>query len=75
MSKWAKGRELSHDVVKEYEEVKSMIMTAFKQVEVKCPAQGPKGEKQWEKYIRDMERLSRRNPKIFFRQAKSYHLM
>ena len=65
MSKWAKGRVLSKDVVKEYEELKMMMMAAFEQVEVKCPAQGPKGEKQWEKYIRDMERLARRNPKIF----------
>ena len=67
MSKWAKGRELSDQVLKEYEELKSMMMTAFKHVEVNCRAQGLKGEKQWEKYIRDMERLAWRNPKIFFR--------
>ena len=43
MSKWDKGRELSEDVVKEYEELKSMMMMAFTHVEVNCPAQGPKG--------------------------------
>ena len=59
----------------EYEELKLMMMKAFAQVEEKCPAKSPKGEKQWEKYIRDMERLARRNPKIFFRRGKSYHLM
>ena len=52
-----------------------MMMKAFTQVEVKCPAKIPKGEKQWETYIRDMERLARRNPKILFRRAKCYHLM
>ena len=46
--------------------MKVMMMKAFAQVEVKCPAKSPKREKQWEKYIRDMERLARRNPKIFF---------
>ena len=30
---------------------------------------------QWEKYIRDIEWLAPRNLKIFFRRAKSYHLM
>ena len=46
MSKWAKGRVLSDDVVRENKEFNSMMMTAFRQVEVKFPAQGPKGEKQ-----------------------------
>ena len=49
MSKWTKRRELSNDIVKEYEELKSRMLMAFKQVEVKCPAQGSKGEMQWDK--------------------------
>ena len=66
MSKWGNRSVLSEDVVREYKELNSMMMTALRQVKVKFPAQGPKGEKQWEKYIRYMERLAPRNPKIFF---------
>ena len=65
MSKWSKGKVIREDVVNEYEELKLMMMKVFMQVEVKCPAESPKGEKQWGKYIRDMKRLARRNPKIF----------
>ena len=74
MKRWSSNRSENSEIAVEYTDLCNKMKEACMTVSNTKPVARSRGSITWETFVKGMERLARRNPKIFFRSAKAFHL-
>ena len=74
MKRWSSNRSKNSEIAVEYTELCNKMKEVCVTVANAKPVVRSRGSITWETFVKGMERLARRNPKIFFRPAKAFHL-
>ena len=68
----------AEELVRVYSDLQEKMKWAMDQVNAKYPQKAVAEQgvgHNWQEYVQHLVRLARRNPRIFFRRVKSYHLL